>query len=148
MPRLRNNPAAFSNVLLTVITSRRRRTARRLLREAHIEQAEREQYRRELAIAQQLGFVDRQRPRNQDHQQDRDQDLYDPHSGSYANHHIDVHVADLPSASHAAYHQSRRFAEERDRISQTQTELLPPDTCKCPESDCHTRKVDLIDITY
>ncbi|PLW37090.1 hypothetical protein PCANC_14573 [Puccinia coronata f. sp. avenae] len=122
MPRCRHDPTLFSNEIATVSTSRRRRTARRQLRDASSERLEREQYHQDLAVAEQLGFIDR-RPRvtGRHASNNSDREIFQPYIGSYAGPDVemdvDVEAVDLPSAAHAAYHRMRRYAEIRENIS-------------------------------
>ncbi|PLW37548.1 hypothetical protein PCASD_10249 [Puccinia coronata f. sp. avenae] len=128
MPRCRHDPTLFSNEIATVSTSRRRRTARRQLRDASSERLEREQYHQDLAVAEQLGFIDR-RPRvtGRHASNNSDREIFQPYIGSYAGPDVemdvDVEAVDLPSAAHAAYHRMRRYAEIRENISNRWTEL-------------------------
>ncbi|PLW36396.1 hypothetical protein PCASD_13696, partial [Puccinia coronata f. sp. avenae] len=155
MPRCRHDPTLFSNEIATVSTSRRRRTARRQLRDASSERLEREQYHQDLAVAEQLGFIDR-RPRvtGRHASNNSDREIFQPYIGSYAGPDVemdvDVEAVDLPSAAHAAYHRMRRYAE----IHLLQLDVfpdafvLPPNTCTCTETAVHTRKLHLIGITH
>ncbi|WAR58784.1 hypothetical protein PtB15_10B123 [Puccinia triticina] len=170
--RRRNDPTSYSNTVDHTGTSRRRRARRRRSRESSLERVEREAYLTEVSVAQQLGFIDRPTAQQPDERPLENQDtLFEPQIGSYADHEIDKNPEILPSAAHAAYFRSRRYAEDCERISQQWSEIeektaaaftecqetyhnwttlpnsydLPPGTCSCAATN--TRKLDLIDIT-
>ncbi|WAQ87152.1 hypothetical protein PtA15_8A53 [Puccinia triticina] len=170
--RRRNDPTSYSNTVDHTGTSRRRRARRRRSRESSLERVEREAYLTEVSVAQQLGFIDRPTAQQPDKRPLENQDtLFEPQIGSYADHEIDKNPEILPSAAHAAYFRSRRYAEDCERISQQWSEIeektaaaftecqetyhnwttlpnsydLPPGTCSCAATN--TRKLDLIDIT-
>ncbi|WAR57013.1 hypothetical protein PtB15_8B57 [Puccinia triticina] len=170
--RRRNDPTSYSNTVDHTGTSRRRRARRRRSRESSLERVEQEAYLTEVSVAQQLGFIDRPTAQQPDKRPLENQDtLFEPQIGSYADHEIDKNPEILPSAAHAAYFRSRRYAEDCERISQQWSEIeektaaaftecqetyhnwttlpnsydLPPGTCSCAATN--TRKLDLIDIT-
>ncbi|WAQ92320.1 hypothetical protein PtA15_16A226 [Puccinia triticina] len=109
----RNNPTSYSNTVDHTGTSQRRRARRRRSRESSLEQVEREVYLTEVSVAQQLGFIDRPTAQQPDKRPLKNQDtLFEPQIGSYADHEIHENPEILPSAAHAAYFQSRCYAED------------------------------------
>ncbi|EFP90354.2 uncharacterized protein PGTG_16114 [Puccinia graminis f. sp. tritici CRL 75-36-700-3] len=166
-------PNAFSYTTSTG-TSRRSRTERAQERRAPQDRLEDEFYRRNIAIGQELGFVDRfpaHEPMN-DQPDNEHHDIFEPTIGSYAGYQIDETEAELPSAAHAAYHRARRYAETREITSQRWSQLeesvtatfllcqklsrnwtchpgtfvLPSNTCTCDPTDINIRNIDLYDI--
>ncbi|OAV99608.1 hypothetical protein PTTG_11734 [Puccinia triticina 1-1 BBBD Race 1] len=171
--RCHNDPTSFINFLDTTGTSRRHRTRRARAREASRERAEESAYLTELSIAQQLGHIARPTIQQPHERPFNDQEAhFEPQIGSYQDPEIDGNQEILPSAAHAAYFRSRRYAEHRERMSQRWSELeemaaaaffecqktysnwttlpsnydLPLNSCKCTAAEICTRKVDLIDI--
>ncbi|WAR52967.1 hypothetical protein PtB15_2B395 [Puccinia triticina] len=117
--RCHNDPTSFINFLDTTGTSRRHRTRRARAREASRERAEESAYLTELSIAQQLGHIARPTIQQPHERPFNDQEAhFEPQIGSYQDPEIDGNQEILPSAAHAAYFRSRRYAEHRERMSQ------------------------------
>jgi hypothetical protein len=173
--RGRNRHNTMADFLITG-TSRRSRTQAAQIRDQAQELEELRAFREEVLIAQQLGIVDAnyaQQFAGPPHEDDEQEGLiFEPLIGSYAGEDFENDVEQLPCAAHAAYHRARRYAEDRERMSQRWSELeeqvtaafllcqkstknwtllpstytLPPNTCTCNPTDVQERNMDLFDI--
>ncbi|PLW34019.1 hypothetical protein PCASD_22338 [Puccinia coronata f. sp. avenae] len=129
--RTRRNPTMITHFLCNTATSRRTRTPRAQNQNRTEELAERAAFLKEVAIAQELGLVDANFAQQIAKPPSKQDSYPKPPIGSYGyteHLELDEETEALPCAAHAAYHCARRYAEDRERLSQKWALLEEPAT--------------------